>query len=185
MHATRQPSLFAPLTLPNGVVVLNRIAKAAMEENMADGQQLPGEALCRLYGRWATGGAGLILSGNVMIDPTAMTGPGGVVLDERQPIEPFKVWARAAMNAGNQAWLQINHPGRQVFAAMGQQAVAPSAIGVNMGAYSHLFAVPRALEASEIAVITERFATTAKPPGSRACKSMPPTAICSANSFRR
>jgi 2,4-dienoyl-CoA reductase-like NADH-dependent reductase (Old Yellow Enzyme family) len=162
MHATLQPSLFAPLTLPNGAVVANRIAKAAMEENMADGQQLPGEALCRLYGRWAAGGAGLILSGNVMIDPTAMTGPGGVVLDERQPIEPFKVWARAAMKAGNQAWLQINHPGRQVFAAMGQQAVAPSAIGVNMGAYSHLFAVPRALEASEIAAIIARFATTAK-----------------------
>ena len=162
MHATVQPSLFAPLTLPNGAVVANRIAKAAMEENMADGHQLPGEALCRLYHRWASGGAGLILSGNVMIDPTALTGPGGVVLDERQPIEPFKVWALAAMSASTHAWLQISHPGRQVFAAMGQQAVAPSAIGVNVGAYSHLFAVPRALEANEIAAIIARFATTAK-----------------------
>jgi len=50
-----------------------------------------------------------------------------VVLDERQPIEPFKAW-RGGEARGNQAWLQINHPGRQVFAAMGQEAVAPSAI---------------------------------------------------------
>src|SRR6195952_197848 len=137
MHAPTPPSsLFAPLTLPNKAVVPNRIAKAAMEENMADSGQLPGEDLRRLYATWAGGGVGLILSGNVMIDPSALTGPGGVVLDERQPTEPFRAWARAAQSGGNQAWLQINHPGRQVFAAMGQQAVAPSAVGLNMGAPS-------------------------------------------------
>ena len=162
MHALTPPSLFAPLTLPNNAVVSNRIAKAAMEENMADSRQLPGEALRRLYASWAGGGVGLILSGNVMIDPTALTGPGGVVLDERQPIAPFRAWARAAMRDVGQAWLQINHPGRQVFAAMGQQAVAPSAIGVDLGAYSHLFPVPRALDEAEIAAIVARFATTAR-----------------------
>ena len=163
MHAPTPPSsLFAPLTLPNNAVISNRIAKAAMEENMADSNQLPGENLRRLYASWADGGVGLILSGNVMIDPTALTGPGGVVLDERQPIAPFKAWARAAMKDGGQAWLQINHPGRQVFAAMGQQAVAPSAIGVDLGAYSHLFPVPRALNEAEIAAIVARFATTSR-----------------------
>ena len=163
MHATVPPmSLFAALTLPNGAAVPNRIAKAAMEENMADRGQIPGESLRRLYEIWAAGGVGLILSGKVMIDPTALTGPGGVVLDERQPIEPFKAWARAAKRGGNQAWLQINHPGRQVFAAMGQDAVAPSAIGLDMGAYSHLFPVPRALGEADIAVVVTRFATTAR-----------------------
>lgn len=34
--------LFAPLTLPNGQIIPNRIGKAAMEENMADPNQLPG-----------------------------------------------------------------------------------------------------------------------------------------------
>jgi 2,4-dienoyl-CoA reductase-like NADH-dependent reductase (Old Yellow Enzyme family) len=163
MHAPLPPSpLFAPLALPNGATVPNRIAKAAMEENMADPGQLPGVALRRLYEGWSVGGAGLILSGNVMIDPTALTGPGGVVLDERQPIEPFKTWARAATRGGGRAWLQISHPGRQVFASMGQEAVAPSAIGLNMGAHSHLFPVPRALDAVEIAAIVGRFATTAR-----------------------
>ncbi|MBA2398589.1 MAG: 2,4-dienoyl-CoA reductase [Bradyrhizobium sp.] len=162
MHAPTPPSLFAPLTLPNNAVISNRIAKAAMEENMADNSQLPGENLRRLYASWANGGVGLIISGNVMIDPTALTGPGGVVLDERQPIAPFRAWARSAMRDGGQAWLQINHPGRQVFAAMGQVAVAPSAIGVDLGAYSHLFPLPRALEEADIAAIVARFATTAR-----------------------
>ena len=61
MHASVPPSpLFVPLTLPNGAVVPNRIAKAAMEENMADSGQLPGESPRRLYEGWAEGGAGLI-----------------------------------------------------------------------------------------------------------------------------
>jgi len=163
MHAPVPPqSLFAPLTLPNRAVIPNRIGKASMEENMADANQLPGEDLRRLYANWAEGGAGLILSGNVMIDPTALTGPGGVVLDERQPLEPFKAWAREGMRHGGQMWLQINHPGRQVFAAMGQEAVAPSAIGVDLGAHSHLFPVPRALDEAGVAAIVARFATTAR-----------------------
>jgi 2,4-dienoyl-CoA reductase-like NADH-dependent reductase (Old Yellow Enzyme family) len=153
--------LFQPLTLPNGAVLPNRLAKAAMEENMADGEQLPGEGLCRLYAAWSKGGVGLILSGNVMIDPTALTGPGGVVLDAAQPLEPFKGWAKAARSGGGHAWLQLSHPGRQVMKAMGQGAVAPSAIGVNIDGVSHLFPTPHALEPQEIAAIIERFATAA------------------------
>ena len=153
------PSLFDPLVLP---IIGNRIAKAAMEENMADDDQLPGIALLRLYEAWAKGGAGLIISGNVMIDPKALTGPGGIVLDLHQPLHPFKIWARAAKSGGGQAWLQINHPGRQVYASMGQVAVAPSAVGVNIEGHSHLFAKPRALAATEIAGIVDRFAATAR-----------------------
>ena len=51
-----------------------------MEENMADAGQVPGQALVNLYQQWADGGVGLILTGNVMVAPDAMTGPGGVYL---------------------------------------------------------------------------------------------------------
>lgn len=34
--------LFQPLYLPNGTVIPNRIAKAAMEENLADADHAPG-----------------------------------------------------------------------------------------------------------------------------------------------
>lgn len=46
-------SLFSPLVLPNGALVPNRIAKAAMEENMADGDHAPSHELLRLYQAWA------------------------------------------------------------------------------------------------------------------------------------
>ena len=36
--------LSTPLALPNGAVIPNRVAKAAMEENMADAGQVPGPA---------------------------------------------------------------------------------------------------------------------------------------------
>ena len=68
--------VFAALPLPNGSIIANRIAKAAMEESMADGDQAPSEALMALYQAWARGGAGLLISGNVMVDGRAMTGPG-------------------------------------------------------------------------------------------------------------
>ena len=57
-------NLFTPLTLPNGAVIPNRIAKAAMEENMADADHAPSDALLQLYNAWAEGGCGLILTGN-------------------------------------------------------------------------------------------------------------------------
>ena len=70
-------TLFSPLTLPNGTSIPNRIVKAAMEENMCDANHAPSDALLRLYRAWADGGAGLMLTGNVMVDRRAMTGPGG------------------------------------------------------------------------------------------------------------
>ena len=65
------PALFTPLTLPNGAVIANRLAKAAMEENMADADHAPSDALVRLYEAWANGNVGLMLTGNVMVDHRA------------------------------------------------------------------------------------------------------------------
>jgi 2,4-dienoyl-CoA reductase-like NADH-dependent reductase (Old Yellow Enzyme family) len=154
--------LFSPLALPCGDVIPNRIAKAAMEENMADADHLPGAALRTLYEKWSRGGVGLIISGNVMIDPKAMTGPRGVVLDFTQPLAPFVDWAKAAHAGGGRAWLQINHPGRQTPASLRQEAVAPSAIKVRIPGHEDLFPTPRALREDEIFSLIDRFATTAQ-----------------------
>ena len=154
--------LATPLALPNGVVIPNRVAKAAMEENMADAGQVPGPALRALYAAWARGGAGLILTGNVMVDGRAMTGPGGLVLERDTPREPFAAWAAEARAHGAQVWMQINHPGRQVFAAMKGEAWAPSAVALDIGRHSALFAQPRAMTEVEIAEVIARFADTAR-----------------------
>ena len=123
-------SLFSPLALPNGAVIPNRIAKAAMEENMADADHAPSAELLNLYRAWAEGEAGLIITGNVMVDARAMTGPGGVVLEDDRHLDRFSAWAAAGRSRGAQMWMQINHPGRQVYAATNPQAIAPSAVPV-------------------------------------------------------
>lgn len=154
--------LFQPLTLPNGSRLPNRLVKAAMEEGLAGPGQVPGPAFERLYGRWAEGGVGLMLTGNVMVDPAALTGPGGVVLDAHAPLEGFRAWAQAARSGGGQVWMQINHPGRQLFAAMGEVALAPSAVALDLGKHSSMFGLPRAMSEAEIAEVIGRFATTAR-----------------------
>ncbi|SDT97255.1 2,4-dienoyl-CoA reductase [Pseudomonas pohangensis] len=155
-------ALFTPLALPCGAVIPNRLGKAAMEENMSEPGQLPGTTLIGLYRRWARGGAGLLITGNVMVDGRAMTGPGGVVLQQGTPLEPFSQWAKAAQEGGAQVWMQLNHPGRQVFASMGGNCWAPSAVALDMGKHSHLFATPKAMDEDQIAELIERFATSAR-----------------------
>ena len=159
---TTTSKLFQPLTLPNGKTVPNRLCKAAMEENLSDEGQIPGDRLHRLYRSWAEGGVGLILTGNVMVAPDALTGPGGVVLQENTDIEPFKQWAEAGKSEDGQFWMQINHPGRQVYAAMGETALSPSDKTMDMGNFSKMFAQPRAMTEEEIEVLIQRFTATSK-----------------------
>jgi 2,4-dienoyl-CoA reductase-like NADH-dependent reductase (Old Yellow Enzyme family) len=156
-------SLFSPLELPCGAVIQNRIAKAAMEENMADDDHAPSTALLQLYEAWAQGEAGLILTGNVMVDARAMTGPGGVVLESDRHLDRFRAWASVARSRGAQMWMQINHPGRQMPAALGQETLAPSAVALDLGgALSKQFPVPREMTAADIAEVERRFLTTAR-----------------------
>ncbi|WMN59981.1 NADH:flavin oxidoreductase/NADH oxidase family protein [Pseudoalteromonas xiamenensis] len=154
--------LFTPFTLPNGTLIKNRIAKAAMEENLADENNLPSNELFNLYGAWAEGGSGLIISGNVMIDKRAMTGPAGVVLDSEKQLEKFKIWAKIGKSNGAQFWLQINHPGRQMPASLGQKTFAPSAIEMDLGKLSKHFGVPYEMTEADIQDVLSRFVQTAK-----------------------
>lgn len=154
-------SPFQILNLPNGQTVGNRIAKAAMEENLADRDQAPSRELFRLYQAWADGGAGLLLTGNVMIDRRAMTGPGGVVLEDERHLDRFRQWAEIARSGGAQVWVQLNHPGRQTFANMGQQALAPSAVALEMGSFSKMFAEPKPMTEDDIEEVIQRFAKSA------------------------
>ena len=153
---------FQPLQLPNGIHIPNRIAKASMEETLAAADQGPSEQLLRLYQAWAEGGAGLLLTGNVMIDRRAMTGPGGVVLEDDSQLQRFRDWAHIGRSKGAQFWMQLNHPGRQMQANLGQPTVAPSAVPLELGGLSKLFPVPRALSEAEIGELIQRFVRSAE-----------------------
>lgn len=154
-------NLFTPYTLPSGGVLKNRLVKAAMEENLAMANQLPGKELMRLYRTWAEGGVGLIITGNVMIDHLAMTGPGGVVLEKGSELTPFIQLAEQAKYNDTKVWMQLNHPGRQVFKKMGGKVLSPSDVALNMGKHSSMFSQPKAMSEEEIQDVISRFVTSA------------------------
>lgn len=153
--------IFSSFTLPNGTELKNRLVKAAMEENLATAEQLPGEALFNLYDAWAKGGVGLIITGNVMIDHLAMTGPGGVALEQHSSLQPFEKLASISKKHGSKVWMQINHPGRQVFKKMGGKVYSPSDVALNMGKHSGLFGQPKPMTEEQIQDVIKRFVTTA------------------------
>ncbi|MBD65391.1 MAG: NADH oxidase [Halobacteriovoraceae bacterium] len=149
------------LVFKSGRCTKNRIVKAAMSENMGS-SHLPDHKFERAYGTWAQGGAGLIITGNVMVDKNHLGENNNVVLDEEvKDLEPFKKWADSVHQEGALVYMQINHPGKQSPKFLNKNPVAPSAVGFQ----SHLkkaFHTPKALLHHEIESIIEQFITTAQ-----------------------
>lgn len=148
------------LILPCGAVLKNRIAKSAMSENLADEHHQADGRLTTLYQRWARGGAGLVITGNVMIDARHLGEPRNVVIEKQAEHASLKEWATAGTENGTHLWVQLNHPGKQIPAFLNPHTVAPSAIGFS-APLDRRFAKPRALRAQEIIEIVDRFATAA------------------------
>ena len=157
--------LGSPLTLPCGARLPNRIMKAAMTEGLADAH---GRATGRhetLYGRWSAGGAGLLITGNVMVDHRYLERPGNIVIDGNGGLSELAALAAAGTRNGNHLWMQISHPGRQCSRIVNGHPVAPSAVQLRILGN---FARPRALQADEIPGLIEayaRVAATAKAAG--------------------
>ncbi len=152
------PSLASPITLPSGLRLPNRIVKAAMSEGLAGDDGQPNGALETLYARWSRGGAGLLLTGNVMIDARYLEHCGNTILDDRVDRDAVRRWAHAGKDAGSAMIAQVSHPGRQVNRFVAPHPVAPSegpAVKV-LGA----FGKPRAMSDAEIEDVITRFART-------------------------
>ena len=161
MSKNKQSPVFTSFTLPSGLALKNRVVKAAMEENLAEANQTPSQVLKNVYSEWAKGGCGLIITGNVMVDHLAMTGPGGLALEQQTDITAFAELARLAQQNDCKIVMQINHPGRQVFKNMGGKAFSASDIALDVGKHSHLFAQPKAMTQSDINDVVTRFTQTA------------------------
>ncbi len=155
------PQLTEELRLNSGVVLPNRIVKAAMEENLAERGQVPGATLHDLYSAWGRGGAGLIITGHVMVDARALAQPADVVLDERSDLAPFHDWSAAARAGGARVLMQINHPGRVIQKDLSAVTWSASDVAIDLGGMSRMFPVPRAMNETDIAETISRFAETA------------------------
>ena len=153
--------LFTPITLPNGTTIKNRFFKSAMSEGMGTRDFQPKKNIATLYKRWAEGGTGLIITGNIMVDPKGTAEPGNIVFDKNSNMEILKDWAKQGQQHGAKVMVQLNHPGKQVPKTIAKETIAPSTIPLGNG-LNKLFSTPRALTTSEIEELVQKFVTSAK-----------------------
>jgi len=157
------PTIADSLTLPCGAVLPNRLAKAAMTEGLADPQGRATPELERLYGLWADGGSGLLISGNVQIDRDHLERPGNVIIQGPQDeaaLAGLRAMANAGTRAGGHLWMQISHAGRQTQVTVNPHPKAPSAVAV--GLPGKQFGLPEALTETEILDLIERYGHAAE-----------------------
>lgn len=145
------PALTDPLVLPCGATLKNRVVKGAMTEGIASPDNRATSEHVALYGRWARGGAGLLLTGNVQIDRRFLERPGNVAIDGNGGLDELAAYAAAGRENGTHIWMQINHPGRQAGVSP-QTFVAPSEQALVGGK-----GMARALSPEEVADIVRRF----------------------------
>ncbi|WP_454967760.1 NADH:flavin oxidoreductase/NADH oxidase family protein [Gemella sanguinis] len=153
--------LFTPITLPNGTTIKNRFFKSAMSEGMGTKNFQPKKNIATLYKRWAEGGTGLIITGNIMVDPKGTAEPGNIVFDKNSNMEILKDWAKQGQQHGAKVMVQLNHPGKQAPKTIAKETVAPSAVPLGNG-LNKLFSTPRALTTSEVEELVQKFITSAK-----------------------
>ena len=121
------------LRLPCGHEVKNRFFKSAMSEVLGTTDHQVSKGLVGLYRQWALGGTGVLITGNVMVDRTALGGLVNVVVDELTDATKVAMWASAATSNNTDCWVQLNHPGKQSPNAINLDPVAPSAIPFGKG----------------------------------------------------
>lgn len=157
--------LSAELTLANGVTLPNRLAKAAISEHLADRHGAPTRQLIEAYRHLAASGVGLLISGNVMIDGSALEAPRNVVIEDSRHLPQLRRWAAVTRGTDARFILQLSHPGRQTMRGLAvagrrQEVVSPSDVRLTVG--GRMFRPPRPLADEEIVGLVERFASAAR-----------------------
>lgn len=155
-----------PLTLPCGAVLPNRLCKSAMTEGLSTPELYASPRHERLYRAWSQGGAGLLITGNVMIDRWVMERPGNIAIDPVADYRPghagfaaLKRLAQAGTVAGNHLWMQISHAGRQSPWYVAKTPLAPSAVQLDLlGNYR----APKPMTEAQILDFIQRFAQVAR-----------------------
>lgn len=153
----------SPLTLPCGTTLKNRLAKAAMTEGLANPRNEPTGRHETLYRRWADGGAGLLISGNVQVDRRYLERAGNVAIEApcgQVLRDGLEAMAEAGTRSGAQLWMQLSHAGRQTPKLVAREPVGPSSVGLAIP--GGRFGRPRALADTEIREIIGRFGFAAR-----------------------
>ncbi|TEY86441.1 hypothetical protein BOTCAL_0008g00150 [Botryotinia calthae] len=170
-------SLQDRVLLPCGLVLPNRLVKSAMLEPFSGNNHIPDEQFKKLYSAWGKGEWGMILTGNVQVDPRHLGSPIDLCVDSAKISDPeyrqaWKEYAQAC--APGPVVMQINHPGRQTMAGAGtrgftEKALAPSAVALKIGTgllerglSVLLFGTLKAMSIPEIELVIRQFTEAAK-----------------------
>lgn len=145
------------ITLPCGVKLKNRLVKSAMTERISNKNFEPTKGHELLYKDWANTGAGLLITGNVVIDRKHLESAGNVCFDENM-LPKISSWAQASKSGGNHVWVQISHAGRQANKFSTSRPLAPSEVQLKkMG----LFGKPKAMTEQDIQEVIRGFVKAA------------------------
>ena len=140
--------------LPCGVTLRNRLVKAAMTERLGDSNLAATAAHAKLYAKWSDTGAGLLITGNVMIDRIHLESAGNVCFDHMNMDPLLQRWAKAATKHGNHCWVQVSHSGRQTNRFNSNRPLAPSSVQLKkMG----LFGKPKEMTGDDIEDVISGF----------------------------
>lgn len=150
--------LLKPFLLPCGVTIKNRIVKAATTERLSDKTGLPNSLHLNLYGKWSDSGAGLIISGNILIDKRFKESSGNIVIESEKAIPHLLKWTTQATRGGNQFWAQINHSGRQTTIFSNFNPIAPSEVKLKKNG---LFSKPKAMTLEQVKDVEQQFINSA------------------------
>ena len=150
-------------TLPCGVTLKNRLCKAAMTEGIADSNNFATQRHINLYKKWASGGAGILLSGNVQVDKRYLEGPGNVAIEKETylyQIDNLRKWAEVGKRNNTQFWMQISHAGRQTPGAINPNPLSPSSVQLKIPGAN--YGIPTPMSVDDIEDVIQRFIFVAK-----------------------
>ncbi|KAF2622305.1 NADH:flavin oxidoreductase/NADH oxidase-like protein [Macroventuria anomochaeta] len=141
--------LNTPITAPSGVVFPNRLAKAAMAEEMADNAD-PGDTHISAYTKWGSGGWCSLLTGNVEVSSKYRGSYKSVALTSQQEGTPTIVQL-----AGDRGFFD--------------PTIAPSPVPMNIGdgilerALQRVaFGTPKEMSIADIEEVVDQFAYAEK-----------------------
>ncbi len=145
-------------TLPCGATLNNRLVKSAMTERFSNNNFEPTEGHNRLYELWAATGAGILITGNVVLDKKHIESAGNVCFSDEAMLPKLKEWADAGKKAGNHIWVQISHSGRQTNIFNNKNPLAASDVQLKkLG----LFGKPKAMSEADIENVIKGFVKAA------------------------